>query len=127
MKKIICVDFDGVLHSYLSGWKGASVVTDGPVSGAMRWLREVTESGDYEVCIYSSRSSQEGGVEAMQNWLRYHLRDAYPQDAADEIIDALSFPTEKPPAHLTIDDRAICFRGTFPSLLEMNTFKPWNK
>ena len=31
MKKTVVFDFDGVIHSYTSGWKGESVITDPPV------------------------------------------------------------------------------------------------
>ena len=29
-KPILCLDFDGVVHSYTSGWKGADVIPDPP-------------------------------------------------------------------------------------------------
>ena len=29
-KPILCLDFDGVLHTYSSGWKGADVIPDPP-------------------------------------------------------------------------------------------------
>lgn len=39
--KTICIDFDGVLHSYTSGWQGEDVASDPPVPGAIEWLREM--------------------------------------------------------------------------------------
>lgn len=41
--------------------------------------------------------------------------------------EGLSFPTEKGPAFLTIDDRAICFNGTWPDPQAILEFKPWYK
>lgn len=115
-RKILCVDFDGVLHSYTSGWKGADVVSDPPVPGAIEWLARAAER--FNVCIYSSRSKEPGGITAMQTWLIAH---------GCEFLDLLTFPTEKPAAFLTIDDRAICFDGTFPELEVIDAFVPWNK
>lgn len=34
---------------------------------------------------------------------------------------------DKPPAMLTIDDRAICFSGLWPDPQQLLQFKPWNK
>jgi len=66
-KPILCVDFDGVLHSYKSGWNGAQIVADPPVDGALEFLIRATEH--FQVCIYSSRSRQWGGKRAMKQWL----------------------------------------------------------
>ena len=58
----------------------------------------------------------------MKRWLVKHgLHHGY----IDEGV--LKFPVKKPAAFLTIDDRAICFGGTFPTADEMMSFKPWNK
>ncbi len=130
MSKILCVDFDGVLHSYSSGWQGADEVKDAPVKGAIRWLVNMIDSDDgvgYAIAIYSSRSSQEGGIMAMKAWLTHWFHDEFPDTDPEYFLRLLTFPTKKPPAYLTIDDRAICFRGTFPSVQELDYFKPWNK
>jgi len=128
---IICVDFDGVIHSYTSGWEGADVISDPPVEGAIDWLMGLLPPfGDplieqYDgplAVIYSSRSRQEGGIEAMKAWL---VRWGLPKEYIEQ--DVLQFPTQKPAAFLTVDDRAICFNGTFPTTEEMMSFKPWNK
>jgi len=152
MKKILLFDFDGVIHSYESGWKGARVIPDGPVPGAIECLIELVLDGRYEVCIYSSRSSQRGGKRAMKRWLRewfVNLCRAKPYPmlsgplrtwmdqyafgkayfvGADQLIRAISWPNKKPPAWLTIDDRAVTFTGDFETLRGViETFKPWNK
>lgn len=125
MKKIICVDFDGVLHSYTSGWKGPQVVPDPPVPGAMKWLYEAVDV--FDVQIYSSRSKETFGVPAMCEWIQKHLAAEYGTTEAVATMKKLSFPTQKPAAFLTIDDRAFLFQGTFPSVEFINNFKPWNK
>lgn len=116
--RTLCIDFDGVIHSYLSGWQGATEIPDPPVKGAFEWLTMLARSGDWEVCIYSSRSKEAGAIEAMSDWMSER---GMPSD----VLGALTFAIEKPAAYLTIDDRAICFRGTFPTPLEMRSFRPW--
>lgn len=115
-RQIICLDFDGVLHSYESRWKGADVIPDPPVDGAFEILKEYIKY--FRVYIYSSRSKNERGIDAMIAWFVDH---------GFEYCDQLTFTTEKPPAFLTIDDRAFCFEGTFPSVEWIKKFKPWNK
>ena len=116
----ICIDFDGVLHSYTSPWAGADRVLDPPVDGAIEWLRELIAAEKFRPMIYSSRSDQEGGVKAMKLWLMDN-------GLTLEELEQLEFPTTKPSPFLTIDDRAVCFEGEFPSLQAMSDFKPWNK
>ena len=118
-RKIVLIDFDGVLHSYKSGWCGIDNIPDPPVPEALnflRWLYE--ENSDLETCIYSSRSSQERGIEAMRTWFSNNGLE-------QEVIDALSFPTQKPAAFITIDDRCFSFVGKFPSIAYIKSFKSW--
>jgi len=134
-KPILCLDFDGVIHSYTSGWRGAAEIPDPPVPGAMDFL--IAAVTDFEVHIFSSRSHQEGGIKAMQDYVERHLflcmLDTYDSEelakerAKLKARKSIKWPTEKPPALVTIDDRAICFTGTFPSTEELKIFKPWNK
>lgn len=140
-KYIICCDFDGVLHSYASGWKGATVIPDGPVEGAMEWLMLMTDDpsfAEFEVAVYSSRSKERGGIEAMRSWLSHHFEGALRQrllevtesDIMSDVrtfLSRITFPTQKPAASMTIDDRAFCFEGTFPTPEWLKAFKPWNK
>jgi len=123
-KPILCLDFDGVIHSYSSGWQGARMIPDPPVKGALRFLNDAQRF--FKVAIYSSRSGQEGGLEAMQKWLKASLMERYPY-SYDDIYEGILWPTEKPPAFLTIDDRAMRFEGHFPNPEWLTYFKPWNK
>ena len=65
--KDLCIDFDGVIHSYKSGWKGPSVIPDEPVKGAFEWLTLLLKRG-FQPCIYSSRSKYFFGRRAMKKW-----------------------------------------------------------
>lgn len=124
-KPILCLDFDGVIHSYTSGWQGADEVNDDPVPGALEFLYEA--NNDFEIHIYSSRSHQKGGIEAMQEWLRMHLEDVG-APFVDAFVDKIvKWPTNKPSAMITIDDRALTFTGEWPKISELLNFKPWNK
>ena len=40
---------------------------------------------------------------------------------------AIKWPTEKPAAMVTIDDRAITFTGQWPDIQTLKEFQPWNK
>lgn len=125
-KPILCLDFDGVIHSYASGWKGADVVPDPPVPGAIAFIRNALDH--FEVHIFSSRSHQPGGQEAMRDWLARWAIDEGAGGPKDHIwILEIKWPVEKPPALVTIDDRAICFDGTWPAFADIKAFKPWNK
>ena len=148
---ILCVDFDGVIHSYSSGWKGARTIPDSPVPGAIQFL--INAQKIFKVCIYSSRSRYFGGRWAMKRWLRkqyvslcieytradrtvlnHVLESAFADPWADEIeyasgrfVSNIEFPLMKPAAFLQIDDRAITFTGLFPDPKELLNFNPWNK
>ena len=119
-KPILCLDFDGVCHSYTSGWKGADVIPDPPVDGLFDFLLEAEQY--FEIYIFSTRSLQDGGVEAMAQWF-----DEWRQELDKPPLRSLHFPLEKPPALVMLDDRAITFTGTFPAIETLRNFKPWNK
>lgn len=130
-KPILCVDFDGVIHSYSSGWKGATVIPDPPVPGALKWLWKATEWWDVQ--IYSSRSKDPEARLAMQNWMVQHSLTEFGADhpMGDGVVETypITFAYEKPAAFLTIDDRAICFEGDWSELdsCDLRNFVPWNK
>ena len=125
-KPILCLDFDGVLHSYSSGWKGARNIPDQPVEGAIRFILEALGAG-FDVVIHSSRGRYFGGRRAMRQWLKRHAGAAWYESPAGPGVEDVRFPLLKPPAHVAIDDRAVTFTGRWPSLDSLKSFKPWNK
>jgi hypothetical protein len=140
MKKTILVDFDGVIHSYQQPWRGARDIPDPPVRGAILWLHRMVNDDRFEICIYSARSRQWGGVRAMRRWLRWQAgKELWADEISSDVVGTecfdtvtkrglsnIKFPTKKPAAFLTIDDRCICFDGEFPSLDKIDSFKAWN-
>jgi hypothetical protein len=126
-KPILCLDFDGVIHSYSSGWKGADVISDPPVSGAMKFIWVAIEH--FRVAIFSSRSNQPGGLAAMKAYVERNFKDYWGTHAtqADDKWSEIEWPTEKPAAMVTIDDRALTFDGAWPLIEDLKAFQPWNK
>ncbi len=129
MKPYLCIDFDGVIHSYTSGWKGEDVIPDPPVDNVFKWLNEAQEF--FTLVIYSSRSKSDAGRNAMERWFcewaKKELGETH-QFSQGGIKSPIVFAHEKPAAFLTIDDRAICFKGNWDALdpKELLQFKPWN-
>lgn len=105
------------------------MAADPPVPGAIDWLKSLLDwpeqwgmSGQertFDICIYSSRSCKWGGKRCMRRWLVTHGLER-------EYLEQIKFPTKKPAAFLTIDDRAICFDGKFPDEEALAAFEPWN-
>lgn len=122
---LLAIDFDGVLHGYQSGWQGADQCPDQPVPGAMQAIRSYSER--FRIAVHSSRSSQVGGIAAMQAWLRVHLAEEIGASEAERVFAMVEWPMVKPPAMVTIDDRAVQFTGEWPSVGSLANFQPWNK
>lgn len=115
IKKTLALDFDGVVHRYSKGWTTPDDCYDEPTPGFIDWLTLAEAS--FNVVIVSSRLASVAGHAAVRQWL------------AKYGLERLRTSTERPPAFLTIDDRAIMFTGNWADypmdiLLE---FKPWTE
>ena len=115
----VSVDFDGVLHSYESGWQGATVIPDAPVPGAFTWLSTLVES--FDVFIVTTRLNHAGAKQAIRDWFITH---GLPMSVLDRVDFAEGI---KPPSIVMVDDRAFRFEGVFPSVGELRALKPWYK
>lgn len=96
-RRTVCLDFDGVVHSYRSGWSGAGSIPDPPIHGTDRAIARLRK--EYRVVIHSARCSSEEGRRAIESWLKKHRIEV------DEVCE------HKPPAFVYIDDRALKFTG----------------
>lgn len=129
-KPILCLDFDGVIHGYQSGWQGMGDCPDPPVPGTLEYLLEATKH--FTVMVYSSRSKSLSGRRAMKRYFRKHFAVPLtfsPDHDGDFLHEEVRFPFFKPPALITIDDRALTFSGNWADYSpdKLFSFKPWNK
>jgi hypothetical protein len=117
------MDFDGVIHSYRSGWKGETIIDDPPTDGAIEFLYGALHY--FRVAVFSSRSASSSGVAAMKAWLERYCREWTNGRMIDDWWLQLEWPTSKPSAFLSVDDRAITFTGVFPPMKELLSFRTW--
>lgn len=109
----VVFDFDGVIHSYRSGWKGPGVIPDPVVPGIVEAIDELRAKG-YRVVVVSTRCADPEGKVSVENYLtENHI-------AVDGVM------AEKPPALCYVDDRAICFKGNAGKLVDqIKKFRSW--
>lgn len=115
-QKTIALDFDGVLHSYTSGWTGP-VPFDPPVPGAQAFVEDLIKK--FHVVIFSRRALDTEGKAGIIAWLKHY---GFPY---------LQCVPEKPNADLYVDDRGFRFEGDFDAVrafIDDNpTFNTWNR
>ena len=112
--RVIAFDFDGVIHSYLSGWQGETNIPDPPVPGIKEVIDKLHSNG-FEVAVISSRANTADGAVAIGNWLRENQIQ----------VDVIT--SYKIPARCYIDDRAINFNPEDVKYLfdKIVNFKTW--
>jgi hypothetical protein len=122
-RPILCIDFDGTVHLYSKGWQDGKIY-DIVVPGFFEWANKAQDM--FRLVIYSSRSKEADTLAEMKLWLEQ--RAAEWCDENNVLPINFEYAAQKPPAFLTIDDRAVCFTGDW-SQLDPHTlikFKPWN-
>ena len=99
MNSVICIDLDGVLNDF-DEWRGADYFHP-PRPGAREFLQQLHQRG-YQVVIFTVRWKPH-----VEQWLMDHQLAEFVSDVTDK----------KLPAHVYVDDRALCFRGDFSEVL----------
>lgn len=113
--RTICFDFDGVIHSYISGWQGAENIPDAPVKGIKEVIDKLRGTGN-RVVVQSSRAQTEVGKQAITKYLNKH----------NIVVDDVT--SQKPAAFVYIDDRGLSFNGNTDGLFEtIINFKSWQE
>jgi hypothetical protein len=102
-RRTICLDFDGVIHAYRSGWCGAEIIPDPPLHGAREAVAQLRKR--FRVVVHSSRCASDAGFAAVKAWLVKHDIEV------DEVC------RYKPPASIYVDDRAVPFRGDWQATI----------
>lgn len=115
----IAIDFDGVIHAYTSPWESAGVIKDGPVDGAIDFIRQAIAEG-FHVAIHTSRVNDASVRGDIVDWLHKHGLES-------ENVGQLTITAQKVAAIVYIDDRGYRFEGRFPSFDEIRALKQWNK
>ena len=144
----IVLDFDGVIHSYTSGWTSAANIPDPPVQGAIEWMSEAQSLG-HRLMIQSMRTADENylieigttndgqpkftlnrkrglAIDAIKQWL---IKWSGELGVALN-VEKITFPFGKPFFDIYIDDRGFRAEGPFsmPELDGLNLFsQPWFK
>ena len=122
----ICVDFDGVIHSYTSPWVSKHVIPDPPVEGSIEWLADMLQH--FDVWILSTRTKSWRGRRAIRKWLSKWSGNLYYETMGHRGIEDVRLTSTKPPALIYLDDRAVRFEGdNFPTKGQIHQAKPWHK
>jgi hypothetical protein len=102
---IVCVDLNGVLDRY-RGWKDPAH-WDPPRRGAAGFLARL--ASEFQVIVFTTRYAPDA-----RRWLRRH----------DLLRHVTAVTDRKPAAHVFVDDRAVCFTGSFrAALASVRSFK----
>lgn len=102
----ICFDFDGVIHSFTSPWRGDEIILDAPVYGCRDALA-IIKRKRCSILVHSVRCRSGRGRKAIAEYMeKHHL-------VYDEITE------HKPVADLYVDDMAFLFTGVWDDVLKV--------
>jgi hypothetical protein len=115
----VAIDFDGVIHAFVSRFTRGVDIPDEPVPGALDFIRAVDAAG-YKVIIHTARANDTAAVVAIRTWLTKHGLEA-------PLIEKLKITSHKTSADVYIDDRGWRFEGVFPTVEAIRALRQWNK
>ena len=116
--KSVCIDFDGVIHDYSSGWQGIDVF-DKVLSGASEAMHKLHDAG-YIIIIHTTRND----IPALRDFLNKN-------DICFDYINNNPYQPKgseygKVKADVYLDDRGVCFTGDWNDAIDkILNFKTW--
>jgi hypothetical protein len=111
-RQTLAIDFDGV------------ICVNGEVTpGFWEWAREADKQ--FELAVFSARSASPMGRREMMRW----MRKEWHKTGRSFGMPPMSFPKHKPTPWLSIDDRAVTFKGDWSemSVQALQSFRPWTQ
>ena len=123
--EIIAVDFNGVIHDHRDGQKGFCDADSPEIPGAIEWLKEISES--FDVFLVSASFSRAPYILAAKQWLNAHGVPLAWMASVAIGRSRITLTPFKPCCTIFLDDRAMTFRGTFPTKEFIKGFRPWNR
>lgn len=131
-KPTLAVDFDGVIHSYVSPWVNAATISDAPVEGAFAFLRDAVQF--FNVTVFTVRLADDSledldadvglaRVQVLQAFEDWFLAHGFEKS----VLLSLAFTATKPKALVYLDDRAWRFEGpgAWPHAYAMLKSRTW--
>ena len=95
----VCIDFDGVIHSYDKGYGDGSLYGN-PIEGAIDNIVKLHDA-KHDIYILTARKKEQHTE--VETWIRKHLPDSHKNIS-------ITVSNTKPPAGAYVDDKAIAFR-----------------
>ena len=103
LRKIVCVEFDGVIHMNHSAKLGDAVINDPPILKTKESIAMLRKT--YDVIVHSPRCRTAEGRAAIREWLAAHDIEV------DGVVE------HKPEAHVYLDNRGISFDGSWQTAI----------
>lgn len=123
----VAVDFDGVIHEYVTPWVAPHVIPDGPnapdvIGDLCRLIQH------FDVVILTTRARTWRGRRAIRRWLRWHSGNLWHDGFGLRGLRHVVITNRKVAALVYIDDRAFRYcGGPLPTREEIHRMVPWNK
>lgn len=118
--KSICIDFDGVIHDYSSGWQGIDVF-DKVLPGASEATHQLHDAG-YMIIIHTTRND----TPALRDFL--NKNDICFDYINENPCQPKGSEFGKVKADVYLDDRGVCFTGDWNEALnQILNFKTWQQ